>query len=334
MAAVRRIRNVVLNGYVEVAESLGLNPHRLMQACGIDPRDLAVQMGWLDGRAVDDLLELTAEESGAEDIGLRMSASRGLSNLGPVGLVSREEPDVRSAIGIVLRHLNLHNEAITLRLSESSGLASFIVEPAPEFDLGRQSIQLVVGAVHRILAELMPDQWQPIAFHFTHPEPSDLARHHEELGDTVLFSRDFNGLVVSARELDQPNLHANPLLRPFAQEYLEMLAPAHDSSLVPQVRDLISTLLPTQNSSAARVARSLGMDRRTLHRRLGRSNETYSSLLDAVRREQADRAIRQGTSSLTEIAINLGFSELSAFSRWFRQQFGVSPREWAGSRPE
>lgn len=332
-AGMWRVRNAALNGYVDLAEAIGLNPHRLMQHCGIDPGTLTVPMGWIDARSVDDLLELTAEESGLVDIGLRLASSRGLSNLGPVGLVAREEPDVRSAIGIVLRHMNLHNEAIRLRISEAAGLATLIVEPAPEFQLGRQSVQLIVASVNRILAELLPDEWKPVAFHFTHEAPGDLSLLFEELGATIYFSRNNDGLIVSARDLDRPNLHSNPLLRPFAQEYLEMLAPSPSSTLVLQVRDLISTLLPTQNCSASRVARSLGMDRRTLHRRLAISNETYSSLLDSVRRDLAEKAIRQGASSYTELAVRLGFSELSAFSRWFRQHFGTSPSGWAAMRP-
>ena len=39
-------------------------------------------------------------------------------------------------------------------------------------------------------------------------------------------------------------------------------------------------------------------------------------------------AVLNPRRSLTEIATQLGFSEPSAFSRWFRGQFGCSPREW------
>jgi AraC-like DNA-binding protein len=47
-----------------------------------------------------------------------------------------------------------------------------------------------------------------------------------------------------------------------------------------------------------------------------------------VRTELAERLVPNPRRSLTEIAENLGFSELSAFSRWFRGQFGCSPKEW------
>ena len=33
---------------------------------------------------------------------------------------------------------------------------------------------------------------------------------------------------------------------------------------------------------------------------------------------------------MTEISGRLGFTETSSFSRWFRAEFGCSPREWRG----
>ncbi|WP_430335564.1 AraC family transcriptional regulator [Rhodococcus sp. ACT016] len=323
------LRSAVLNGYVEVAESVGLNPHPLMRVVGIDPGAFAATTGWISAHSVDRLLEISAAQSGCADFGIRMSGDRGLSSLGPVGLVAREEPDVRSALGIVLRHLNLHNEAIGLTLTESRGLATFHVQSASGITLGRQSIELVVASVFRILADLLPADWRPVAVYFAHEAPPDTEMHHRMLGETVIFGHEIDGIIIPSSDLDTPNPLSNPLLRPFAQEYLGLLAPATGTSMSFQVRDLIAALLPTESCSASRIARSLGMDRRTLHRHLADSGESYSSILDAVRREHAQLAIEHGNCSFTELAAELGFSELSAFSRWFRQRFGVSPRAWA-----
>ncbi|MDH6281507.1 AraC family transcriptional regulator [Prescottella agglutinans] len=323
------LRSAVLNGYVELAESVGLNPHPLMRVVGIDPGAFAATTGWISAHSVDRLLEISAAQSGCADFGIRMSVDRGLSSLGPVGLVAREEPDVRSALGIVLRHLNLHNEAISLSLAEARGLATFHVQSASGIDMGRQSIELVVASVFRILADLLPEGWRPVATYFAHEAPPDIAMHNQVFDTTVVFGHEIDGIIISSSDLDTPNPLSNPLLRPFVQEYLELLAPATGTSMSFQVRDLIATLLPTESCSASRIARSLGMDRRTLYRHLAMSGDSYSSILDAVRKEHAQLAIEHGDCSLTELAAELGFSELSAFSRWFRQRFGVSPRAWA-----
>lgn len=325
------LRSAVLNGYVEVAESVGLNPHPLMRVAGIDPGAFAAATGWISAQSVDRLLEISAAQSGCADFGVRMSGDRGVSNLGPVGLVAREEPDVRSALGIVLRHMNLHNEAISLSLTESRGLATFRAQAAPGMSLGRQSIELVVACVFRILADLLAEGWRPMATYFAHEAPPDVEMHHQVFGETVVFGHAIDGIVIPSSDLDTPNPLSNPLLRPFAQEYLGLLTPASGTSISLQVSDLIATLLPTESCSASRIARSLGMDRRTLHRHLADAGDSYSSILDSVRKRHAQLAVERGDRSLTEIAAELGFSELSAFSRWFRQRFGVSPRAWAKS---
>jgi AraC-like DNA-binding protein len=323
-----RLRSAVLNGYVEVAQSVGLNPHPLMRVAGIDPASFAATQGWIAAKSVSELLELSASQSGRDDFGLRMSLDRGVSNLGPVGLIAREEPDVRSALGIVLRHMKLHNEAIRLDLTESRGLATIRVTPMDGMILGQQSVDLVVASTLRVLCDFLPDEWLPISTCFTHAAPADDEMHIRIFGPSIHFDHEIDGIIIATSDLDSPNRLSNPVLRPFAQEYLGLLAPPENPSLAGQVRDLIATLLPTEHCSVTRIARSLGMDRRTLHRRLAQSGETYSSILDAVRRDQATMSIERGDRSLTEISVELGFSELSAFSRWFRQQFGCSPKAW------
>jgi AraC-like DNA-binding protein len=47
-----------------------------------------------------------------------------------------------------------------------------------------------------------------------------------------------------------------------------------------------------------------------------------------VRREAALWHLRQERLSVSELALVLGYSETSAFSRAFRRWFGVSPRQW------
>ncbi len=336
MAKVVRVRSSVLNEYVELAQSLGLDPHPIMRATGINPTTLASATPdtWLPAQAVDELLERTAEATSCEDFGVRMAEGRKVSNLGPVGMVAREEPDVRSALEVVLRHMRLHNEAIRTRLVEMNGLATLYVEPGPGTTLGRQSIELTVAAVARIIGNFLPEGWYPLSTSFVHAAPAALDLHHRMLGPDVTFDRDFNGLVLYSRDLDSVNPLSDPLFRPYAREYLDLLAPPEDTSVPGRVRDLVEALLPGGRCTATRIARSLGVDQRTLNRRLAQSGETYSSIVSSVRADLARRYITRGDRSLTDIAGELGFSDLSAFSRWFRRHFGVSPTKWAAQQHE
>jgi AraC-like DNA-binding protein len=67
-----------------------------------------------------------------------------------------------------------------------------------------------------------------------------------------------------------------------------------------------------------------------LHRHLAREGQTFSSIIDAVRAELATRYV--ANRDLTSISDLLGFSARSAFSRWFRSQFGCSVSEWRANQ--
>ena len=61
------------------------------------------------------------------------------------------------------------------------------------------------------------------------------------------------------------------------------------------------------------------MSGRTLHRRLGEENTTFRQVVSEVRRELAERHLREGKLTVAEIAFLLGFSEASAFHRAFKR---------------
>ncbi|MEV8527244.1 helix-turn-helix domain-containing protein [Streptomyces sp. NPDC052000] len=80
------------------------------------------------------------------------------------------------------------------------------------------------------------------------------------------------------------------------------------------------------------VAHGLGVDRKTVHRQLPRSGATFSSVLNAIRVRLSQQHLGNQSRSLTQVAELLGFSAPSAYSRWFREEFGTSPTTWRAAR--
>ncbi|GAA3367485.1 AraC family transcriptional regulator [Streptomyces sannanensis] len=329
------VRNAALNSYVELSQSLGIDPRVLMKRVGLDPIGLAIQDRWISGVAVAQLLELSAATSHQEDFGLLLAERRRFSNLGPISLVIREEPDVRSAVELLIRHEHMYNEMLRSRLSEANGLATLKVGlELSEAMAARQAMELAVGAFHRVLRSFLGTRWQPVSVCFTHSAPADPATHRRIFGPVVEFDREFNGIVFYASDLNAPNTMSDPLLRTYARQYFDAIAVSRDTTVLDRVRDLIEVLLPTGRCSIEQVACSLGVDRRTVHRHLAASGETFSSVLNATRTQLAEQLVANPRRSLTEISGLLGFSAPSAFSRWFSERFGCSPRQWRVQRTQ
>lgn len=91
---------------------------------------------------------------------------------------------------------------------------------------------------------------------------------------------------------------------------------------------VIHELLSSGNLTIEHTARKVGIPLRTLQRRLHDNGLTYSELVDEVRRESACRLLKADRMSVAEIAVALGFSDPSNFSRAFHRWLGVSPSKY------
>lgn len=128
----------------------------------------------------------------------------------------------------------------------------------------------------------------------------------------------------------------NPELSPSQMAQLWQLVQDRMSSqpgFSARVRALIDRQLETGRAQVAVIADQLNMSRQTLYKRLKDENQTFAALLDRARREQALVYLRDRRHTLTEVAHQLGFSELSAFSRAFKRWMGQSPARFRDSQP-
>ena len=326
------IRSACLTSYPEIARACGLDPGRLLSACGISRRCLDDPDIRLPAGALRKLLERSAELSGAEDFGLRLAETRTLSVLGPVGLLVQQEPTVRHALRSLIRYIRLHNEALDLRLEERDGAAVVSAEikvdrPVPV----RQGVDLTVGVLYRVLLSLLGPSWRPLVS-FAHAAPARRETHRRFFGGRLSFDQEFNGIVCESRDLDRAIPASDPMLARYARQHLDALLGRPHATTADKVRELVRLQLGSGRCTADHVAAQLSIDRRTLHRRLASDNLTYLQIVDAVRVEIVARSLPSRERRLSTLAQMLGFSSLSAFSRWFRTRFRASASTWRGER--
>lgn len=323
------VRYASLSGYIEVSRKVKIDPMQLMRAAQLDPKSLDLQDRWIPAASVTRLLEMSARASGHPDFALLLAEQRLLSALGPLSMSFREQPDARTALTMLIRLQHMYNEALFMEVIEDAGLATVTVsvdpgEPTPV----RQSVELAVAVVRQLLGSILGERWQPVSVTFDHPKPTYDATHRRLFGAPIKFSGDYNGLVVYTADLDQPNRYADPGMVSYAEKLLASQVEHGQPTAEARIRELIELLLPTGRCSIDQVARSLGVDRRTVHRWLMKAGLTFTEVLNATRADLAERLVAADRHSFTEISEMLAFSTPSSFSRWFTAQFGVSPRQW------
>ena len=109
-----------------------------------------------------------------------------------------------------------------------------------------------------------------------------------------------------------------------------------DSALLAAVRKNISEAMREGKPQLVRVAEILAVGPRTLQRRLKRYGIDFKELVDETRCQLAMTHLRDRKNTLTEIALLLGYSEVSAFNRAFKRWTGATPlnyRRVSNGRP-
>ncbi|MDH4480719.1 MAG: AraC family transcriptional regulator [Rhodoferax sp.] len=329
------VRSASLHGYADLARQLGLDPNALMRSVGLSPRCTDDPETPISATAVRDLLEASARAAEVEDFGLQLARGRRLANLGPISIVLREEPTARLALDTLSRYLRLLNASLLTRIED----AQDVVIIREEFLLDatvpvRQSIELAVGVMFRILQELLGPQWRPRGVCFSHRAPGDSQSHRRFFGVQPEFNGSFNGIVCAARDLQARSPTADSGMAPYARRFLDQTLSRAGNNTSTAARQLVAALLPGGRCTAEQVAQHLSMDRRTLHRHLQSDGETFSSLMQDVRSEFALRQIADSDHGMAELAELLGFSGASAFAFWFRRRFGCTVSSWRNKRPE
>jgi AraC-like DNA-binding protein len=317
------IRASFLTGYVELARAVGLDPLRMLDAVGIPRAALAEPDMKLSTVAGRDLLEASARA--AEDFGLRLSELRSPSIMGPAALVLREQPTVRAVIHAMIRYGSLHTDSNKLYLEEADDLAILrLTLRYPSPGPCRQGTELSMGQILKVLRIYLGADWRPMSVSLVHAAPRSLDTHRRVFRSRVLFDQDCNSFVFSRAELDSPNPAADPAMAREIERYVEGLAASKQASLPDRVRELAHGLLPMGHCTIHFVARQIGVDPRTLQRQLADHGTSFLDIVQSTRMGLIPQYLEQSDRPLAEVADLLGFSALSAFSRWHRAHYRQS----------
>jgi AraC-like DNA-binding protein len=323
------VRAAVLTNYLEVAQHLGINAQAELSRVGLGKRLLQDPDQPIPVSSAVQLLEHSAASSGCQTFGLRMAESRQFSDLGAVALLLTHQATLRDALQAVVQYRHLLNRALAIYIEEAGDLVVIREEVVTDTPMPcRQATELALGVMARLCASLLGAAWRPASVNFTHDAPGDQRVHRRVFGCDVRFGAEFNGIACPGAAFDAPNPKADPAMARYAQRFIDTLPGAHESSLVFEVRKAIYLLLPMGRATIEQIAQALGVNVRTLQRRLEDDGASFSDLINEVRRDLVQRYMNNPSYSLARIGDLLGYSLPSSFSRWFAAQFGDTPANW------
>ncbi len=168
------------------------------------------------------------------------------------------------------------------------------------------------------------------AVHFIHEQPADITPYEAYFGCPVLFEQPVPlirfDLEMLKLPLKSPDVALVAILDKHADQQLANLPQVEE--IVEQVRKQIAYLLHQGEPDIAQLSQRLYLSRRTLQRRLIEVGTNFRKELNLVRYELAKSYLRDPRLHVIDIALLLGYSEHSPFTRAFKQWSGQSPQQY------
>ncbi len=322
------VRAAALGGFLDIAREFGGDPLALMRKAGIARSMLADPEGMLPANAVVDMLEMAARETGCVTFGLRMAERRSLADLGRVSLLIAHQATLRDALDVLRRYRNRINSTLILDIEQVEDIAILredfaLRTPRPS----RQATELALGVIAGFCRALTPSDWRPeqVCFGYDAPPPSEIAIYRRVFGCRAEFGSELNGLVIKSVDLDRRNPKADPALAVHAQRMIETAMDTSEKSLIEEVEETVAILLPLGRVSISACADALGLNQRTLQRRLDEAGTSFTDILNRAKARHVQRHLANRKLRLTDIAELLGYSSQGSFTRWYIQTFAEAP---------
>lgn len=276
--------------------------------------------------------QIRAGHFGAGNFGLWFGQQFQPRDLGMWGYAAVSAPTLGAALDNLVRLFHYHQESSWMRLAKGAdGMMRLEYQIySSEIVERRQDAELSLGMFANVMRDCAGPKWSPVEVHFEHPRPEFWKEHEAAFDAPVYFSQPTNALLFRPELLDRPMPGSDLQLMTMMQTCLESLGShrSGDEGLVDRVKTAIRVNLPAGYPSLDNIAHELRVAPASIQRELSERGLTYKDAVELTRQSLARMYLDQRQLPLTEIALLLGYSELSAFTRAFTRWTGASPRAY------
>ena len=247
------------------------------------------------------------------------------------GHAIRNAPDVRTAVEVMVNFANVFSQVVeeciidtATSLSINYGLADSSIV------YRRQDSEFALAAIVVMLREATDSNIRPSKVQFEHERPRGTNELREYFGVNPIFNQSINALVFDRSVLEVPMAEPDPRIYAMSLRHLsERLAERRvENSIIVRLSHMIARRLPEGVPTLSSVAVEMHLTERTLQRRCSEEGVDFVRLIDQVRHQIAEEHLRNTECSFTELALSLGYSQVSAFGRAFRRWTGLTPTRY------
>lgn len=318
----------IVRGLVEAVEQVGVSRTELLRAAQLDTALLYCEEAGVPRSLVYRLCELALDLTHDPALGLHWSERLCGTTFNPVSDLVAHAATLRQGFDSLRSFHRLLNDQPSFRLTERADKVTVQC-----FNLIGASVRvqrfglemLVLGVVRLIRSFGGQARVDAVSFEYERPE------YHEEytrvLGLAPRFEQPLTCIVFDRALMSSVSLHrdedVHEALRVIAERRILRLT--QHTPFSARVRELLVEQAHTHQPDMNRVARALGLSRRSLRRRLVAEGSSYKAIVKEALAIVAKQYLRERRLTIQETAYEMGFADTSTFHRAFKRWTGRTP---------
>ncbi|MFT5593780.1 MAG: AraC-like DNA-binding protein [Oceanicoccus sp.] len=262
-------------------------------------------------------------------LGLSIGKLMTLSHHGQAGIAVATQDTIKESIIAACRLGGTLFPALKYNYQDGDGYSSVFFEGnVSDQDFCQFFLEINMASFYHIFKYLTSNQYEAKFVRFSCPEPAHSHIYKHFFNCPVEFSADKTELGIPTESLKQVMPLANRFIALSSEKKLIASLPIPNKKII--INKLEKIILKTNGEfhSLESAAEVMGMSGRTLRRKLSEEGSSYQKVLNEVRCQLAQKLLRLGRESITDIAFLLGFADTSAFTKAFKRWTNKSPREY------
>lgn len=291
---------------------------------------------WTPLSAISGLFQRSARAAGDPLFGLHVGLDMMPRDYGPWVQYAMQADTLRAAIARLAKCLVLHQIGGTMQLSQRPG--DRVTWEYRHIGIASHTYlhhsDHIVPVMIRFARRYLGPSWLPDAVEVGYADPRDDDARADVTQTPWLFGRRSVGLCMPASALlaRRPGC-PSPDARPAPITSMDVLVDSmRDSAQTPsaQITATIALRLLDGKTDIDGASRLLGTSRRSLQRTLADEGLSYRALLERIRMVRARALMEESDRPLTQIALDIGYSDAAHFTRAFSRHFGRPPSSIRG----
>lgn len=334
-----RVTKVIL-AVVGFAASAGVPPPVLLAAAKLEPTLLAGPDVDLMHAQELHLWDEAARLTGDRDFGLHFAewvAGRSEDFFDVLSFALRSCATLGDQFRMAERYVRLVHQGIYLKLEEEPEVARLVhghfQEPSTP---PRHPVEAMLALSLLQGRRAIGEEFAPQAVCFTHARPERVSEQERIFRAPVRYGCPRTEMILDRALLARPQPRAEQRLLAMLDRLLAglMAGLPEDRSFQAAVKRCMMDELPEREPGMAAIARRLHLSARSLQRRLQSEGTNFATVLFELRRDLAQRYLRDERIAIGEVGFLLGFVDAAAFQRAFKRWTGSTPAQYRRSAQE